>query len=88
LEELIQKDSITKETIWQPTLILFQNFYDAVIVFCPVREGTIRTNLDFSSLLFKIGRISRTLLQTVHGTITKQAVQLLQALMAGIIFTI
>ena len=53
-----------------------------------MRERAIRTNLDPTLPLINISRIPRTILQAVHGAITKETIELLQAFMTGIIFAL
>ena len=53
-----------------------------------VRICTIGAYLYLLPILFFVFRITRAIDKRIHGTITEKAVNLLQSLMAGIVFTI
>lgn len=65
-----------------------QNFHHRIIVFRPVREGTITAHFDPLSVYFPIARSTRTVCSGVQRTIAEQTVQFAQSLMTGKIFTI
>ena len=51
-------------------------------------EGAVTAILDLPAVLLKIPGIPGAVLQTVHGTVAEQAVEIRKALVTGEIFTI
>lgn len=64
-----------------------QNLHHRIVVFRPMREGTITAHFDPLSGYFPIGGITRTVRSGVQRTIAEQTVQFAQSLMTGKIFT-
>ncbi len=50
-------------------------------------KGAVRTHLDPPAVFLLIGRISRTVLPVIQGTIAKKAVHFLTPFVTGIILT-
>ncbi len=69
-------------------LCLPQDLHDRIIMLRIMREGAARAILDPSAVLLEIPGIPGTVLQTVHGAVAEQAVEVRKSLMAGEIFTI
>lgn len=75
-----------------PMLIPFfysfsQNFHHRIIIFRPMREGTITAYFNPFSGCFHIGGIARAVCPGIQRTIAEQTVQFAQSLMTGKIFT-
>jgi hypothetical protein len=51
-------------------------------------KGTIGAHLYFMAILFLIGRIAGTVFSGIEGAVAKHTVQMLDSLVAGIIFTV
>ena len=69
-------------------LRLPQDLHDRIIVLRIVWEGAARAILDPSAVFLKIPGIPGAVLQTVHGTVAEQAVEVRQSLVAGEIFAV
>ena len=69
-------------------LRLPQDLHDRIIMLRIMREGAAWAVLDPSAVLLEIPGIPGAVLQSVHGAVAEQAVELRKALMTGEIFTI
>ena len=65
-----------------------QNLHDCIIMLRIVREGAVTTIFDLPAVFLEIPGISGAVLQTVHGAVAEQAVEICKSLMTGKIFTI
>ena len=69
-------------------LCLPQDLHDRIIMLRIMREGAARAILDPPAVFLEIPRIPGAVLQTVHGAVAEQAVEIRKPLMTGEIFTI
>ena len=69
-------------------LCLPQDLHDRIIMLRIMREGAARAILDPPAVFLEIPRIPGAVLQTVHGAVAEQAVEICKTLVAGEIFTI
>ena len=69
-------------------LCLPQDLHDRIIMLRIMREGAVRAILDPSAVFLEIPGIPGAVLQTVHGAIAEQAVEIRNPLMTGEIFAI
>ena len=69
-------------------LCLPQDLHDRIIMLRIMREGAARAILDPSAVFFEIPGIPGAVLQTVHGAVAEQAVEIRKPLVTGKIFTI
>ena len=70
------------------SLRLPQDLHDRIIMLRIMREGAVRAILDPSAVFLEIPGIPGAVLQTVHGAVAEQAVEIRQSLVTGEIFTI
>ena len=55
-----------------------QNLYDFIIIFRSVWKRTVCAYLDFFAILLYVGLTSGTVWHTIHRTITKQTIKVIQ----------
>ncbi len=61
--------------------------HDRIIMLRIMWKGAVTAILDPSAVLFKIPGIPGAVLQTVHGAVAEQAVEIRKSLVTGEIFT-
>ena len=66
-------------------MYIFEHLNNFIVMFRLMWEAAAGANFYLSAVLFLINRIARAVPKRIHRTIAKEAVQLLHALMTGII---